>query len=90
MGWPIMYHSVGFTYGVHWFANIGLGRIYGAPRDDWFSTCDGFITTSASCSQSWWGTLISNHNAFNPVPWISVVDSGANNPNPKIIWYWVR
>ena len=59
-------------------------------RMPWYSDCPGFITTSASCDSAWWGTLISNHHVFDPVPWISVADSGANNPNPGIIWYWVR
>jgi len=37
-GWPTMYHSNNYTNGVHWFADIGIGRKHAAPRDTWFST----------------------------------------------------
>ena len=37
-GWPRMYHSNNYEYGVHWFADFGIGRRYAASRDAWFST----------------------------------------------------
>ena len=37
-GWPRMYHSNNYEYGVHWFADLGMGRRYAASRDAWFST----------------------------------------------------
>ena len=36
-GWPKMYHSNNYTYGVHWFADFGMGRRHAASRDAWFS-----------------------------------------------------
>ncbi|WP_100615041.1 fibrinogen-like YCDxxxxGGGW domain-containing protein [Confluentibacter citreus] len=38
VGWPRMYHSVNYTNGVHWFADLGTGRKNSNPRDAWFST----------------------------------------------------
>lgn len=37
-GWPKMYHSSNYTNGVHWFADLGIGRKNSTPRDAWFST----------------------------------------------------
>ncbi|MEN3325088.1 fibrinogen-like YCDxxxxGGGW domain-containing protein [Mariniflexile soesokkakense] len=37
-GWPKMYHSSNYTNGVHWFADLGVGRKNADPRDAWFST----------------------------------------------------
>ena len=34
---------------------------------------------------SWWGTLVTTTNYFNPTPWMQ-----SYNANPGIIWYWVR
>lgn len=60
-------------------------------RMPWYSDCEGYITTSSLCGGgSWWGTLISR-SGWTPAPWIS---GGCGiegcNPNPDIIWYWVR
>jgi len=53
-------------------------------RMPYFSSSCGLLTTSASASGSWWGTLISGCG-WGPVPWIA-----NRNANPGIIWYWVR
>lgn len=46
--------------------------------------------TLSSGSGNWWGTMISNNSTYSPSPWISDAGGGTNNPNPGIIWYWVR
>ena len=38
VGWPAMYHSNNYPDGVHWFADLSVGRKHSAPRDAWFST----------------------------------------------------
>ncbi|OYW78923.1 MAG: hypothetical protein B7Z19_06280 [Polynucleobacter sp. 32-46-5] len=38
VGWPKMYHSNNYADGVHWFADLGMGRKASNPRDTWFST----------------------------------------------------
>lgn len=59
-------------------------------RMPWYSNCSGFITTSILCNGgSWWGTLIST-SGWSPAPWIDNGGGGTANPNPGIIWYWVR
>jgi len=35
---------------------------------------------------AWWGTLVTTDTSWNPSPWMS----GWGNPNPGVIWYWVR
>lgn len=49
----------------------------------------GFYTLSSG-SGNWWGTLIANNVNYSPAPWISDAGGGTSNPNPGIIWYWVR
>lgn len=34
---------------------------------------------------SWWGTIATSSSGFTPAPYIAT-----NQPNPGIIWYWVR
>ena len=61
-------------------------------RMPYYSNCSGFITTSSSCNQSWWGTLITNDGSnWLPAPWING-DCGTEGciEGPGIIWYWVR
>lgn len=53
-------------------------------RMPYFSSSCGLLTTSNSPSGSWWGTLVSGCG-WGPVPWIA-----NQNPNPGIIWYWVK
>jgi hypothetical protein len=52
----------------------------------WYSgnNC-GVLTTSNSSSDQWWGSLVSQCG-FQPAPWMGA----SGNPNPGIIWYWVR
>lgn len=64
-----------------------------AQRMPWRSTTvgsgSGFLTLSDGTG-NWWGTLISNNVYYSPSPWISDGGGGTSNPNPGIIWYWVR
>ncbi len=64
-----------------------------AQRMPWRSTTvgsgTGFLTLSDGTG-NWWGTLISNNTYYSPSPWISDAGGGTANPNPGIIWYWVR
>ena len=46
--------------------------------------------TLSSGTGNWWGTLISNNSYYSPSPWLSDAGGGTANPNPGIIWYWVR
>jgi hypothetical protein len=48
-----------------------------------------FLTLSTG-SGNWWGTMISRDSNYSPSPWLSDANGGTNNPNPGIIWYWVR
>ncbi len=49
------------------------------------SGASGIITTSHDPNNEWWGTLIAN-SGWSPAPYINC----SGNPNPNIIWYWVR
>ena len=50
----------------------------------------GYLTLSSGTG-NWWGTLISSDIYYNPAPWLSDAGGGTStNPNPGIIWYWVR
>ncbi|MFV8344395.1 fibrinogen-like YCDxxxxGGGW domain-containing protein [Flavobacterium sp. XS2P39] len=52
----------------------------------WYSPAScGAITTSTDPNGDWWGTLVSTCG-FSPAPWLGC----CGNPNPGIIWYWVR
>ena len=53
-------------------------------RMPWIGNAAGELTTSASSSAAWWGTICSSNN-YSPAPWMSEVQ-----PNPGMIWYWVR
>ncbi len=64
-------------------------------RMPWYSSTAGggcgLITTDDGFG-NWWGTMIAagTCNSWGPTPWISNAGGGAANPNPGIIWYWVR
>lgn len=45
----------------------------------------GLLTTSALYNDTWYGTIVSNHQSFTPAPWINTTQL-----NPGIIWYWVK
>ena len=62
-----------------------------SERMPWYryTTSRGIITTDDG-SGDWWGTLISPSLAFDPSPWITSSGGGPNNPNPGVMWYWVR
>jgi hypothetical protein len=62
-------------------------------RMPWYSNCSGFITTSDSCSNDWYGTLITNsivYSNWNPAPYMLTSCGNSCLTNPDIIWYWVR
>jgi hypothetical protein len=64
-------------------------------RMPWYSTISGGgcgIITTDDGSGNWWGTLIAAGTCNNwvPTPWIDNAGGGTTNPNPGIIWYWVR
>ncbi len=62
-----------------------------SQRMPWYWDSGGpAYLTLASGSGNWWGTLVSNNGSYSPAPWISDANGGTNNPNPGIIWYWVR
>lgn len=66
-------------------------------RMPWYSTSAGggcgFITIDDGVG-NWWGTLVTSSvsicNNWIPTPWIDNAGGGTRNPNPGIIWYWVR
>lgn len=62
-----------------------------SQRMPWYqnTTSLGIISTDDGPSR-WWGTLITQSTSFNPAPWINDAGGGSSNPNPGIIWYWVR
>ena len=62
-----------------------------SQRMPWYqnTTSLGIISTDNGPSR-WWGTLITQSTSWNPAPWISNAGCGSSNPNPGIIWYWVR
>jgi hypothetical protein len=64
-----------------------------SQRMPWYGNTAGSgsaYLTLASGTGNWWGTLVSNNGSYSPAPWISDANGGTNNPNPGIIWYWVR
>jgi hypothetical protein len=62
-----------------------------SQRMPWYWNSGGpAYLTLASGSGNWWGTLVSNNSFYSPSPWISDANGGTNNPEPGIIWYWVR
>ena len=83
--------------------NVRLDTIFGnwnyvtengiSQRMPWYSTTAGggvgVITTDDGFG-NWWGTLISTTSGWNPTPWILDSGGGTTNPNPGILWYWVR
>lgn len=62
-----------------------------SQRMPWYqnTTSLGIISTANGPSR-WWGTLITQSTSWSPAPWISNAGGGSSNPNPGIIWYWVR
>lgn len=59
-----------------------------SQRMPWYQNACGTITTDNG-GGNWWGTLISTCG-WSPTPWIDNGGGGSTNPNPGIIWYWVR
>ena len=72
--------SINTKFGSWNYADNGFEKIM-----PWYAPGHaGTITTSSAPDDSWWGTLVST-SGFNPAPWLQ-----SFNPNPEIIWYWVR
>ena len=59
-----------------------------SQRMPWYRNGNSMISTDNG-GGNWWGTLITAEN-WQPAPWISNAGGGSSNPNPGIIWYWVR
>ena len=59
-----------------------------SERMPWYQNDCGTITTDNG-GGNWWGTLISTCG-WNPTPWIWDAGGGTTDPDPGIIWYWVR
>lgn len=60
-----------------------------SERMPWYQNDCGAITTDNG-GGNWWGTLVSTCGGWSPTPWISDAGGGTANPNPGILWYWVR
>ena len=60
-----------------------------SERMPWYQNDCGQITTDNG-GGNWWGTLVSRCSGWNPTPWIDNAGGGTTNPNPGILWYWVR
>lgn len=88
-----------FTNGNNSQTNITLNTKFGGwiynndgieERMPWYSDCFGYLTTSASCNDAWWGTLVTN-GGWGPAPWIAGGCTGLDClQDPGTIWYWVR
>lgn len=63
-------------------------------RMPWYSSSAGGgcgIITTDNGSGNWWGTMITRSDCgWSPTPWIFDAGGGTTNPNPGIMWYWVR
>ena len=69
----------------NYFSNDGISE-----RMPWYQVGQCGTITTDDGGGNWWGTLISTCNGWNPTPWIDNANGGVRNPNPGIIWYWVR
>jgi len=61
-------------------------------RMPWYSSSAGGgcgVITVDEGSGNWWGTLVSLCG-WSPTPWIYDAGGGTVNPDPGILWYWVR
>ncbi len=61
-------------------------------RMPWYSSSAGGgcgVITVDDGSGNWWGTLVSLCG-WSPTPWIYDAGGGTVNPDPGILWYWVR
>lgn len=91
--------SYSFINGDNSQTNITLNTKFGGwvynndgieERMPWYSNCSGYLTTSSSCNDAWWGTLVAN-GGWTPAPWIAGGCSGLDClQDPGTIWYWVR
>ena len=73
--WNYVGNNDGMSLRMPWYGYVGSNT--------------GFYTLSSGTG-NWWGTLISNNVNYSPAPWIGSAGGGTANPNPGIIWYWVR
>lgn len=68
-----------------YYESEGIGQ-----RMPWYQVGQCGTITTDNGGGNWWGTLVSTCNGWNPTPWIGNGNGGPSNPNPGIIWYWVR
>jgi len=71
------YNTDGIEKRMPWYANNGSN----SP-----AVGDAIFTTTHNDSGSWWGTLMTWDNRWDPAPWQN--DTGIGHP--RIIWYWAR
>lgn len=73
-------------YGTNWTINTNTsGTNYSlSNRMPWIDNNTQLLTTWNDTG-SWWGTLASANNTYNPAPYIDNVLE-----QPGIIWYWVK
>ena len=73
-------------YGTNWTINTNTsGTNYSlSNRMPWIDNNTQLLTTWNDTG-SWWGTLASANNTYNPAPYINNVLE-----QPGIIWYWVK
>ena len=60
-----------------------------SQRMPWRRNHNGVLTTDNG-GGNWWGTLIATSGGWKPTPWIHSAGGGQANPDPGIMWYWVR
>ena len=67
--------------------NYGINK-----RMPWYNNSEQGIITTDDGAGYWWGTLIQCCRNWEPTPWIyqSGINGGPANPEPGIMWYWVR
>ncbi len=73
-------------YGTNWSINTGTSNTNESlsNRMPWIDNNTQLLTTWNDTG-SWWGTLASGINTYNPAPYINDVLE-----QPGIIWYWVK
>jgi hypothetical protein len=71
------YNDNGIEKRMPWYANNGSNVPF---------VGNAIFTTTRNDNGSWWGTLMTNDDRWQPAPWQNDTGWGA----PRVIWYWVR